>query len=412
MRIKGLKCKECSRTYEERPVYVCEWCFGPLEVEYNYEEIKKRFNKEVIKSRPETLWRYRELLPVEGREITLGEGYTPLVKAENLSKLTGVKNLYIKNDSMNPTFSFKDRVVSIAITKAMEFGFKVAACASTGNLAGSVSAYSAKAGMKAVVFIPADLEYEKIYGAGIYEPVIVGINGNYDRVNRLAAEVADKFGWAFVNVNLRPYYSEGSKTLGFEVVEQLGEIPDALLVPCASGSLLTKIYKGINELIEVGFVNKKNFKLIACQPEGCSPIVKAINEDNEIIEPVIPDTVVKSLAIGNPADGYYAYKAVKNTGGVGVSVSDEETVDAIKTLASQEGIFTETAGGVVVASFLKLAKDGFFSGNESVVLYITGCGFKTPENIIKKINKPVVIEPDINAFEKIYEEHILDFVGG
>ncbi|MCS7184492.1 MAG: threonine synthase [bacterium] len=411
MYIKGLRCRECNRTYQTKPIYVCEWCFGPLEVEYNYEKIKNNFSREKLKNREKNLWRYKELLPIESNEVTLNEGFTPLIKAENLGKLVGLNEVYIKNDSINPTFSFKDRVVSVAITKAKEFGFKVAACASTGNLAGSVSAYSAKAGLKAVVFIPADLEYEKIYGAAIYNPIIVGIKGNYDKVNILAAEVADKFGWAFVNVNLRPYYSEGSKTLGFEVVEQLG-IPDSIIVPCASGSLLTKIYKGINELIEIGFVSKKSFRLIACQPEGCNPIVKSILENNEIIEPQVPNTIVKSLAIGNPADGYYAYKCVKETRGTGVSVTDEETINGIKIIAENEGIFTETAGGVVVAAFLKLAKNGYFSPYEKIVLYITGCGYKTPESIVKKLNKPVIIEPDIREFEKVYDEYILNYVGG
>jgi threonine synthase len=375
-KIKALQCKECEQQYPAKAIHVCEFCFGPLEVVYDYEAIKKRISRQSIEKGPRSLWRYWDLLPVETHDvITIQEGYTPFWHAKNLGEALGLKNLYIKNDSVNPTFSFKDRVVSTALTRSRELGFDTVACASTGNLACAVAAYGAKANLRAFVFIPADLEPSKIVGAGIYGPTIVGIQGNYDQVNRLCAEVADTFKWAFVNVNMRPYYSEGSKTLGFEVAEQLGwRAPDHCVVPMASGSLLTKIYKGLQEFTELGLIESHHTRMSGAQADGCSPIVTAWREKSDIITPVKPHTIAKSLAIGNPADGPYALKIIDKTGGCAESVSDPEILDAIFLLAKTEGVYTETAGGVTVASLKKMAASGKIRPDELTVAYITGNG--------------------------------------
>lgn len=404
-KIKGLKCKECSRLYEAKALHVCEFCFGPLEVDYNYDLIKKNVSKKNIEAGPLSLWRYWDLLPVESRDvITLQEGFTPLLPAKNLGKALGLKNLYVKNDSVNPTFSFKDRVVSVALTRARELGYSTVACASTGNLAGAVSAYGAVAGLKRFVFIPADLEEGKVIGAGVYNPHIIAIEGTYDEVNRLCAEVADAFKWAFVNVNIRPYYAEGSKTLGFEVVEQLGwRVPDQVIVPAASGSLLTKIYKGFNELQDLGLAEKRPTKFNCAQALGCGPISTAIQDNTDMIHPVRPKTIAKSLAIGNPADGVYASQIVLKTKGQGVTVTDEEIVDGIKLLASTEGIFTETAGGVTVASLKQLAQTGRISPNDVTVVYVTGNGLKTLDAVQGKVSRPHVIPAKLQDFRALYE---------
>jgi threonine synthase len=404
-KIKGLKCKECGRTVEAKAIHVCEYCFGPLEVDYNYDQIKKHVSRASIEAGPHTLWRYWDLLPVETRNmVTIHEGFSPLFHAKNLGKLLGLKNLYVKNDSVNPTYSFKDRVVSVALSRTRELGFDTVACASTGNLAGAVAAYGAVAGFRTFVFIPADLEANKVLGAGVYDPVIVGVNGNYDEVNRLCAEIADTFKWAFVNVNIRPYYAEGSKTLGFEVAEQLGwKAPDHVVTPVASGSLLTKIHKGFEEMMKVGLIPESRPRISAAQAEGCSPVVTAIRERSDIIKPVRPKTIAKSLAIGNPADGFYAWKVVKQTGGSGESATDEEIVAGIKLLAKTEGVFTETAGGVTIACLKKLAQSGRISPNETVVAYITGNGFKTTEAVSGQVSKVNVISPQIDEFRGLYE---------
>lgn len=404
-KIKGLKCKECGHIYEAKALHVCEFCFGPLEVDYNYDLIKANVSRKSIESGPLSLWRYWDLLPVETRDvITLQEGFTPLIHAKNLGDTLGLKNLYIKNDSVNPTFSFKDRVVSVALTRARELGFSTVACASTGNLAGAVSAYGALAHLKRFVFIPADLEEGKILGASVYNPIIVGINGNYDEVNRLCAEVADAFKWAFVNVNIRPYYAEGSKTLGFEVAEQLGwRAPDQVIVPAASGSLLTKIHKGLQEFQELGLIPKHQTKLNCAQATGCGPIATAIQAKTDVIKPVKPKTIAKSLAIGNPADGVYAAQLVMKTGGQGISVSDEEIVEGIKLLGSTQGIFTETAGGVTVASLKRLVQTGSIRPDETVVVYVTGNGLKTLDAIQGKVHRPHVITPNLQEFKNLYE---------
>lgn len=404
-KIKGLKCKECGQLYEAKALHVCEFCFGPLEVDYNYDLIKTAVSRQSIQSGPISLWRYWDLLPVETRDvITLDEGFTPLIHAKNLGQRLGLKNLYVKNDSTNPTFSFKDRVVSVALTRARELGFNTVACASTGNLAGAVSAYGAVANLTRFVFIPADLEEGKVIGAGVYNPNIVAIDGTYDEVNRLCAEVADAFKWAFVNVNIRPYYAEGSKTLGYEVAEQLGwRAPDQVIVPAASGSLLTKIYKGLHELQDLELIPRHKTKMNCAQAAGCGPIATAINENTDLIRPVKPKTIAKSLAIGNPADGVYAAQLVMKTGGQGVAVTDEEIVEGIKLLASTEGIFTETAGGVTVASLKRLVENGKVSADDVTVVYVTGNGLKTLDAVHGKVSRPHVIPAHLQDFKKLYD---------
>lgn len=405
--IKGLKCRECGREYEIEPVYVCEFCFGPLEVVYDYEGIRQVLTREKIELRPKNLWRYKELLPVEGEPTNaLNTGFTPLVKADNLAKTIGVKELYIKDDTVaHPTLSFKDRVVAVALQRAREFGFDTVACASTGNLAHSVSAHGAKMGFKRFIFIPASLEKSKIVASLVYEPNLIAVNGNYDDVNRLCSEIANRYNWAFVNINIRPFYAEGSKTHGFEIVEQLGwRTPDVVVVPCASGSLMTKIWKSFKEMKEVGLIDEVRTKVYAAQATGCSPIVRAIKDGVDVIRPVKPNTIAKSLAIGNPADGYYATKVVSESGGYGEDVSDEEIIEAIKLLARTEGIFAETAGGVTLASAIKLIKNGRIDKNACIVLCITGNGLKTQEALIGYTNEPYYIEPNINSFEDILKK--------
>jgi len=400
--IKGLKCRECGREYPKEALFVCEYCFGSLEVVYDYEKIKGKLAREVISKRPKNLWRYRELLPIEGEPTDgLNSGFTPLIRAHNLAKALEVKELYIKDDSVcHPTLSFKDRVVAVALSRAKEFGFKIVGCASTGNLANAVAAHAAVAGLKSYIFIPADLEMGKVVGTLIYAPNLIAVEGNYDEVNRLCSEIAAKYKWAFVNVNIRPYYAEGSKTYGFEIAEQLGwKTPDHIVVPCAGGSLITKIWKAFKEFYKLGLIPKPKTKVYAAQAEGCSPIVTAIKEKSEIIKPVKPKTIAKSLAIGNPADGYYAVEAVRETGGWGEAVSDEEIVEGIKLLASTEGIFTETAGGVTVAVTKKLIEQGVIPKNESIVISITGNGLKTQEAVQGHIGKPVKVRPSLKSFE-------------
>lgn len=400
----GLKCRNCGEKYPAKPVSICEECFGPLEVEYDFEKVKEKVSRKKIEGGPKSLWRYKELLPVGEKIVDLKAGFTPLHKAENLAEKLGMKELYVKNDSVNPTFSFKDRVVSVAVSKAIEFGFDTVGCASTGNLANSVAAYAAKAKLKCYIFIPADLNIGKILPTLAYGPNLISVEGNYDDVNRLCTEVAGYYNWAFVNINLRPYYSEGSKTLGYEVAEQLGwEAPERVVVPVGSGSLLTKIWKGYHELLELGLIDEVKTKLTAAQATGCSPVVTAFRSGAEI-KPVKPKTIEKSLAIGNPADGYYALKALKESGGTAGSVSDEEIIEGIKLLARTEGIFTETAGGVVVGVLKKLVEAGEIEKDEKTVVYITGNGLKTQDVLINSVSMPVKIKPDLKEFEKILEK--------
>jgi len=400
--VLGLKCKECGREYPKKPIYVCEYCFGPLEVVYDYKKIKQLLTKEKIEGRRKTLWRYKELLPVDEEPICgLNSGFTPLYEAKNLAKIFGVRKIYIKDDSVNhPTLSFKDRVVAVALSKAKEFGFKTVACASTGNLANAVAAHSRYSGFDCFVFVPYNLEKTKIVSSLIYDVNVVAIEGNYDDVNRLCAEIASKYNWAFVNVNLRPYYSEGSKTYGFEIIEQLGwEKPKHIVVPVASGSLLTKIYKAFKEFYELGFIDDLDTKFYIAQAEGCSPIVNSFKANSDIIRPVKPNTIAKSIAIGNPADGVYALEVVKKTNGYAEVASDEEIVEGIKLLASTEGIFTETAGGTVVAVAKKLIQNGIIPKDEEILLCITGNGLKTQEAVINSIKETIKIKPNLESFE-------------
>ncbi len=405
--VSGLKCRECGRQYPVDPIYVCEFCFGPLEVVYDYEKIKRVLTRESIEKRPESLWRYKELLPIDGEpQVGLKSGFTPLIKADNLAKELGVKELYIKDDTVaHPTLSFKDRVVAVALTKAKEFGFDTVACASTGNLAHSVSAHGAKAGFKRFIFIPATLEPSKIVASLVYEPNLVAVDGNYDEVNRLCSEIANKYKWAFVNINIRPFYAEGSKTHGFEIIEQLGwKAPDNVVVPCASGSLLTKVWKSFKEFKEIGILKDLETKVFAAQATGCSPISTAIKQGVDVIRPVKPNTIAKSLAIGNPADGFYAAQVVKETGGYGEDVSDDEIIEGIKLLAKTEGIFAETAGGVTIATAKKLIEQGRIGKNETTVVCITGNGLKTQEALAGRTAEVHHIRPNLDAFEDVLKK--------
>lgn len=405
--VKGLKCRECGREYNIDPIYVCEFCFGPLEVSYDYDGIKEALTREVIESRPQNLWRYRELLPVEAEPTNaLDTGYTPLIKADNLAKHLGIKSLYLKDDTVaHPTLSFKDRVVAVALAKAKEFGFDTVACASTGNLAHSVSAQGAKDGFKRFIFIPASLEKTKIIASLAFEPNLIAVDGNYDEVNRLCSEVANKYPWAFVNINIRPFYAEGSKSHGYEIIEQLGwKAPDAVVVPCASGSLMTKIWKSFKEMKQLGLIDEMQTKVFSAQATGCSPIVTAIKAGIDVIKPVKPDTIAKSLAIGNPADGYYGTQVIKESNGYGEDVPDEEIVDAIKLMAKTEGVFAETAGGVTLASAIKLINSGHIKKDDVTVLCITGNGLKTQEALVGKTVEPHYIKPNLKAFEETLDK--------
>ncbi|AFY60214.1 threonine synthase [Synechococcus sp. PCC 6312] len=402
----GLKCKECGAEYEAQAIHVCEYCFGPLEVKYDLSQLAKTVTRQTIEAGPNSIWRYRSFLPVEtNTPIDVGTGMTPLLKANRLARQLGLKHLYIKNDAVNmPTLSFKDRVVSVALTRAQELGFTTVSCASTGNLANSTAAIAARAGLDCCVFIPSDLEAGKVLGTLIYGPTVMAVQGNYDQVNRLCSEVANTHGWGFVNINLRPYYSEGSKTLGYEVIEQLGwELPDHIVAPLASGSLFTKIYKGFREFVEVGLVADKAVRCSGAQALGCSPIASAFGEGRDFINPVKPSTIAKSIAIGNPADGVYALDIARKTNGNIESVNDDEIIAGIKLLAETEGIFTETAGGTTVAVLKKLVEAGKIDPEEKTVIYITGNGLKTQEAVQGYIGEPLTIEPKLDAFERALE---------
>lgn len=404
--VKSLRCRECKRDYPKQALHVCEFCFGPLEVAYDYEAIAAQVSREIIARRPTNLWRYRELLPLdEPPTVGLDVGFTPLVRARRLGEALGHTQLWVKNDAVcHPTLSFKDRVVSVALSKARELGFDTVACASTGNLANSTAANAAQAGLKCFVFIPDDLEAGKVLGTSIYGPRVVGIRGTYDDVNRLCSEIAGRHPWAFVNVNLRPYYAEGSKTLGFEMLEQLGwRAPAHVVVPMASGSLLTKIGKAIDEACKLGLVEAKGkTRLHGAQAAGCGPIAEAVQAGRDVIRPVkAPRTIAKSLAIGNPADGPYAAQAIRASGGAARAVSDEEIVAAIRLLAEREGIFTETAGGVTIATARRLIAEGVIPADEPTVLCVTGQGLKTQEPLAAGAPPLEVIPPRIDAFEKL-----------
>ncbi|MEI6379512.1 MAG: threonine synthase [Cyanobacteriota bacterium ELA615] len=398
--------KEGGVEYPLEALYVCEETFSPLEVAYDYEAIRQQVTREKIQAGPNSIWRYKAFLPVAtDNVIDVGTGMTPLIKSNRLARRLGLKNLYIKNDAVNmPTLSFKDRVVSVALTRARELGFTTVSCSSTGNLANSTAALAAHAGLDCCVFIPADLEAGKVLGTLIYNPTVIAVKGNYDQVNRLCSEVGNTHNWGFVNINLRPYYSEGSKTLGFEVAEQLGwRLPDHVVAPLASGSLYTKIYKGFQEFIKVGLVEDKAVRFSGAQAEGCSPIAQAFKEQRDFITPVKPNTIAKSIAIGNPADGVYALDVARKTGGHIESVNDAEIIEGMKLLAETEGIFTETAGGTTIAVLKKLVESGKIDPEETTVVYITGNGLKTQEAIQGYIGEPLVIEPKLDSFELALE---------
>ncbi len=404
--MKALKCRECGREYPLTANHVCEFDFGPLEVVYDYDRIKQSMTKAVIQSRPKTMWRFRELLPVAGEPtVGLQVGGTPLIKADRLARRLGIRELWVKNDTVNyPTLSFKDRVVSVALSRARELGFTTVACASTGNLANSVAANAAAVGMKAYVFIPSDLEQSKVVNSLIYGGNVVAIKGHYDEVNRLCAEIAGKYPWAFVNVNMRPYYAEGSKSMGLEIVEQLGwRIPNNTVVCMASGSLLTKIHKSYQEAMKLGLAPENKHRIHGAQATGCSPITSAQKAGLDFFKPVKPNTIAKSLAIGTPADGFYALKVMKETGGASDDVTDDQIREGIKLLAECEGIFAETAGGVTVGVAKKLIASGAIPANDSAVLCITGNGLKTLDAVIGHAGQPREIKPSLREFETLLE---------
>ncbi|GAB4213571.1 MAG: threonine synthase [Synechococcales cyanobacterium] len=404
--LRHLKCRECGAEYEPVAKHVCEYCFGPLEVSYDYDYIRRTVTRASIQAGPLSIWRYRDFLPVESAQpIDVGTGLTPLVRAERLGRRLGLKHLYIKNDAVNmPTLSFKDRVVSVALTRAKELGFTTVSCASTGNLANSTAAIAAHAGLECYIFIPADLEAGKVLGSLIYNPTVMAVDGNYDQVNRLCSEVADRYGWGFVNINLRPYYAEGSKTLAYEVAEQLGwRLPDQIVAPLASGSLFTKIYKGFQEFTKVGLVEERPVRFFGAQAQGCSPIAQAFAEGRDFVSPVKPNTIAKSIAIGNPADGVYALDIARKTNGDIGAVSDAEIIAGIKLLAETEGIFTETAGGTTIAVLQQMADQGKLDPDGTTVVYITGNGLKTQEAVQAHVGHPLTIQAQIGSFEQALE---------
>ena len=398
--VKSLRCRECKSEYPIEPLNACEFCFGPLEVEYDYKSIAKAVSKKTIENGPHSMWRYHDFLPVSKEAaVDISTGYTPLIHAKNLGHKLGLENLYIKNDSVNPTYSFKDRPVSVTTTKALEFEFEVLACVSTGNLMGSVAAHGAKAGMETMVFYPAYLEQGKILGAAVYGPTMVAVDGTYDQANRFCSELADNHRWAFVNINMRPFYAEGSKTLGYEVAEQLGwKAPDHCVVPGASGELHTKIWKGLQEFADVGLIEKPSTRMHLAQAEGCSPIVEAYLQGSNQVVPVKPDTIAKSLAIGNPAAGPYSLEVLKETDGIGIAAYENTIIDGIRLLAETEGIFTETAGGVVISSLKRLVEQNKIKKDEVTVAYITGNGLKTMEAMGDFVT-PIETTPDYETFQ-------------
>jgi threonine synthase len=429
-----LVCRQCGKTVPLGPAYYCDDCFGPLEVTYDYAAIREQVPRSEVASGPPNIWRYAALLPIGGGNgglkpyatvrgghdpataggategtrtapVDLGTGWTPLLKADNLGRALGLRDLWIKNDSVNPTFSFKDRNVAVATNAALEFGFDTLACASTGNLAGSVAGFAARAGLKSYVFVPADLEPNKLLTATVCGARLVTIDANYDQVNRLCTQIADQLGWGFANINLRPFYSEGSKTLGLEIAEQFGwEAPDAIVIPMGGASLLTKVGKALRELLEIGWLDRADTRLIGAQAEGCAPVVRAFRAGSDEVAPVIPDTIAKSLAIGDPADGYYALQAIRETGGYAEAAEDEEIVEGIRLLARCEGIFTETAGGTVVAVARRLREQGVLNPDERTVLAITGNGLKTPEVIADGTKMAIHLErASLGAFEAALE---------
>ena len=401
--VTGLRCHLCGATYPSEALWVCGECLGPLDVAYDYAAIGRVVSRSVIESRPHSLWRYLELLPVDEPRTGFHSGFTPLVRATRLARELGVDELYIKDDSVNhPTLSYKDRVVSVAATRAVDLGFTVLACASTGNLANSVAAHASRLGVPCFVFIPHDLEPAKILGAAIYGPHVVAVEGNYDDVNRLCTQVADKYGWGFANINLRSYYAEGAKTMGFEIAEQLGwRFPRHVVSPVAGGTLLPRIAKAFHELREVGLVDGELPKLHAAQPAGSAPVVRAIEAGAEFPDPVKPATIAKSLAIGNPADGFQVVKVVARSGGTGATAPDEEILECIELLARTEGIFTEPAGGTTLAVARTLIRRGVIGRDEPVVVCITGNGYKTADVMLRRMAAPTRVGRSLAEFDRV-----------
>jgi len=396
----ALRCRKCGREYSLKPLSLCDFCLSPVDVIYDYKSMAGAVSRDRISQGPRTMWRYRDMLPVEGEPVDIGSGLTPLLKADNLGRELGLDQLYIKNDCVNPTYSFKDRPVSVAITKAREFGFGIVACASTGNLAASVAAHAAKVNIKAYVFVPSNVELSKLIGIAIYDPVLVTVDGSYDDVNRVCAAVSQKYEWGFININLRPYYAEGSKTLGYEVAEQLGwRAPDCVVAPAASGLLFTRIWKGLDELSMLGLIEPVNTHMYLAQAAGSSPIVNAFKAGSLHVHPVVPDTIAKSIAIGNPADGNYALRVARQSGGGACAVTDEESIAGMKLLAQTEGIFAEVAGGVVIAGLKKLVASGVIERKELTVAFITGAGPRTQETV-SDIVRPFSIQPSLESFEE------------
>jgi len=397
---RALRCRKCGQEYPVQPLNVCDFCLSPLDVSYDYKALAKVLSREKIAGGPLSMWRYRELLPVEGKEVDLGTGFTPLVKADNLGHELGLNRLYIKNDCLTPTYSFKDRAVSVAVTKAREFGFDTIACASTGNLAASVAAHAAKANMKAYVFVPSSVETGKLAGAAIYNPVLVTVDGSYDDVNCLCAKIVERYNWGFININLRPYYAEGSKTIGYEVAEQLGwRAPDCVVAPAGSGLLFTRIWKGLNELSILGLIEPVDTHMYVTQAVGSSPIVNAFQAGTLHVHPVEPDTIAKSIAIGNPTDGYYALMVARQSGGGACAVTDEEAIDGMKLLAQTEGIFAEAVGGVVISALKKLVASGVIKRDRLTVGFITGAGSRTQE-IVSDTVRPLNVRSTLESVER------------
>ncbi len=405
--VSGLRCRECGTDFDQAPVHVCDECFGALEVQYDFERISQVLTRDLIESRPRNLWRYRELLPNGGEpQIGLYSGWTPLVRAERLAQHWGVDEVYLKDDSANhPSFSYKDRVVPVAIAKAVEFGMDTVACASTGNLANSVAAHAARAGLTCYIFIPEGLEQGKVIGSTIFAPNAVTVRGNYDAVDRLCSEIADRYPWAFVNINLRPYYIQGAKTFGYEIAEQLGwRFPDHVVVPTAGGTLLPTVARAFAELAQVGLVGGDLPRIHCAQAAGASPIIQALHSDADVIKPVKPDTIAKSIAIGDPGDGYDVLATLQASGGWGESATDVEIVNAIQLLARTEGIFTEPAGGATLAATGKLIDQGRIAPNESIVVSITGNGYKTVDAVAASLPGPHVIDANLADFNNLQQD--------
>lgn len=400
---RALRCRKCGQEYPLQPLNLCDFCLSPLEVTYDYKAMAEALSREKLASGPPSMWRYQDLLSVEGEVVDIGTGFTPLIKADNLGRELGLNQLYIKNDCLNPTYSFKDRPVAVAATKAREFGFDTLACASTGNLAASVAAHAAKAKMKAYVFVPADVELGKLVGTAIYNPVLITVNGSYDDVNRLCAMVSQKYRWGFININLRPYYAEGSKTLGYEVADQLGwRAPDCVVAPAGSGLSFTRIWQALDELSMLGIIEPANTHMFLTQAAGSSPIVNAFETGSLHVHPVKPNTIAKSIAIGNPADGYYALRVARQSGGGACAVTDEEAIAGMKLLAQTEGIFAEAVGGVVVGALSKLVASGAIKRDDLTVAFITGAGPRTQE-IVADTVQSIATQPTLESLEKVLD---------